>query len=87
MFVGDRLTAQGHTRTVSRRAIQRENLLISETTAREMRGSATCQGLELIALIVVKQPCRPGRTTCNQAEFCRFLPLQKQKWLNHAVGG
>jgi hypothetical protein len=55
------LTAQGHPRATFHRAIERGNLLIAETTARELGKITLVEALELVALIAQKDPFRHGR--------------------------
>jgi hypothetical protein len=55
------LTAQGHPRTIFRRAIERGNLMIAEVTAREIGHISLLEALELTALIAQKDPGRHRR--------------------------
>ena len=55
------LTAQGHPRTIFRRAIERDNLLVAEATARELGRLSLDEALELTALIARKDPRRRSR--------------------------
>jgi len=55
------MTAQGHPRAIFRRALERGNLLIAETTAREIGRMGLDERLELTALICLKQPERGRR--------------------------
>jgi hypothetical protein len=54
-------TSQGHARTVFKRALQHENLLVAETTAREIGHVSLVEALELTALIARKAPRRHAR--------------------------
>jgi hypothetical protein len=54
------VTAQGHPRTVFRRAIERENLAAAELNARLMGGVTLVEALELTALVALKDPKRRG---------------------------
>jgi hypothetical protein len=55
------LTAEGHPRSVFRRAIQRGNLATAESSARQMGKVSLAEALELVALIAFKDPRRHGR--------------------------
>ncbi|HZV27152.1 MAG TPA: hypothetical protein VFG00_12780 [Acidothermaceae bacterium] len=50
---------------MSRRAIERGNLLIAETTAREIGRLSLMEALELTALIAVKDTRRHGRVSAR----------------------
>ena len=50
------MTAQGHARTVFRRAIERGNYLIAVTTAREVGRLDLGEALELLNLIALHEP-------------------------------
>jgi hypothetical protein len=52
------LTAQGHARTIFRRAIERKNLLGAETSAREMGVVALDEALDLVCLVAEVDPAR-----------------------------
>jgi hypothetical protein len=54
------MTAQGHPRTVFRRAIERENLAAAELNARMMGNVTLVEALELTALVALKDPKRRG---------------------------
>lgn len=55
------MTSQGHPRAVFRRAIERGNLLVAETTAREIGRISLMEALEITALIALKDPRRRSR--------------------------
>ena len=55
------MTAQGHPRTIFRRAIQRGNLLTAELTVREIGRISLDESLALTALIALKDPRRRSR--------------------------
>jgi hypothetical protein len=55
------LTAQGHPRAIFHRAIGHGNLLLAETTAREIGRISLGEALELVALIAARDPRRHGR--------------------------
>jgi ribosomal protein S7 len=65
------LTAQGHPRAVFRRAIERGNLLVAETTAREMGTVSLQEALALTGLIALKEPHRRSRVAARW--LLRFL--------------
>jgi hypothetical protein len=52
------LTAEGHPRAVFRRAIERKNLLVAQTVAREMGVVGLDEALELVVLTSEVQPSR-----------------------------
>ena len=54
-------TSQGHPRTIFRRALERDNLVLAEVTAREIGRVTIAEALELTALVARKQPHRYGR--------------------------
>ena len=72
------LTAQGHPRAIFQRAVERGNLLLAETTAREMGKISVGEALELVALIARHDPPRHGRAGA------RWMRLYLE--LNHAAG-
>ena len=55
------MTSQGHPRTAFRRALERGNLLLAETTAREVGHVDLREALELAALIARHDPRVRGR--------------------------
>jgi hypothetical protein len=59
------VTAQGHPRAVFRRAIERDNLLVAETTLRELGRPTLVELLELTALIARKDPRRFERVSAR----------------------
>lgn len=66
-----RVTAQGQPRTIFRRAIERENLLVAETAARELGRIGLDEALDLVALIARRDARRHGRAGARWAR--RFL--------------
>jgi hypothetical protein len=54
-------TSQGHPRTIFRRALEHDNLVLAEVTAREIGRVTIAEALELTALVARKQPHRYGR--------------------------
>jgi hypothetical protein len=57
------LTAQGHARTIFRRAVEHGNLLLAEMTARELGRISLAESLSLTVLVVEKAPARRSRFT------------------------
>ncbi len=54
-------TSQGHPRTIFWRALEHDNLVLAEVTAREIGRVTIAEALELTALVARKQPERYGR--------------------------
>jgi hypothetical protein len=52
------VTAAGHPRAIFRRAIERKNLLVAQTVAREMGVVGLGEALELVVLISELEPSR-----------------------------
>jgi len=52
------VTAQGHPRAIFRRAIERKNLLVAQTTARELGVVGLDEALELVVLTAELEPHR-----------------------------
>jgi hypothetical protein len=52
------MTAQGHPRATFHRAIERRNLLVAETTARELGVIDLTEALDLVRLVAEKTPQR-----------------------------
>ena len=65
------MTAQGHPRAIFKRACERGNLLIAETTAREIGRISLQEALWLTALIALKDPRRRPRVAARWLQ--RFL--------------
>lgn len=55
------MTAQGHTRSIFRRAIENGNVLVAEMTARELGRITLAEALDLTALVAAKDPHRHSR--------------------------
>jgi hypothetical protein len=68
---------------VFRRAIERGNLLIADTTAREMGGLSLEEALELTALIAFKDPRRHGRAGARWMR--RYLDENESAGLDDVV--
>jgi len=62
---GGASTSQGHPRTVFRRALEHGNLLVAETTAREIGRLSLAEALELTMLIARKDPRRHPRVAAR----------------------
>ena len=67
------LTSQGHPRTVFKRALEHDNLVLAEVTAREIGRVTIAEALELTALVARKQPHRYGRLAARW--LCLFLAV------------
>lgn len=52
------MTAQGHPRVIFRRAVERGNLLVAETTAREVGRLDLSEALDLLVLVSQQDPRR-----------------------------
>jgi hypothetical protein len=52
------MTARGHPRATFHRAIERRNLLVAETTARELGVIELTEALDLVCLVAEKTPQR-----------------------------
>lgn len=59
------MTSQGHPRTVFRRALRSRNLLVAETTAREVGRLDLSEALELVALVAELDPRRLDAFACR----------------------
>jgi hypothetical protein len=57
------VTAQGHPRTIFRRAIEHGNLTVAEATVREIGVVSLAEALALTALVAQKEPHRRSRYT------------------------
>jgi hypothetical protein len=77
------LTAQGHPRAIFRRAIERGNLLIAETTAREIGRVSLVEALELAALIALKDARRRGRACTRWLQ--RYLEARPHASIEEAA--
>jgi hypothetical protein len=55
------LTAQGHARSIFKRAIENGNVLVAEMTARELGRITLEEALDLTVLVVEKDPGRRSR--------------------------
>jgi hypothetical protein len=58
---GGASTSQGHPRTIFRRALEHDNLVLAEVTAREIGRVTIAEALEFTALVARTQPHRYGR--------------------------
>jgi hypothetical protein len=77
------LTAQGHPRATFHRAIERGNLLIAETTLRELGRSTLGELLELTILIAFKDPRRHPRVAGRW--FVRYLEARAEATIDDAA--
>jgi hypothetical protein len=68
---GGASTSQGHPRTIFRRALEHDNLVLAEVTAREIGRVTIAEALELTALVARKQPERYGRFAARW--LCLYL--------------
>ena len=68
---GGTSTSQGHPRTIFRRALEHDNLVLAEVTAREIGRVTIAEALELTALVARKQPDRYGRFAARW--LCLYL--------------
>ncbi len=82
------MTAQGHPRAIFRRAVERGNLLVAETTLRaEIPRPTLVDLLELTALIAVKEPRRHARVSARWLQ--RWLQARDHATIDevaHVVG-
>jgi hypothetical protein len=77
---GGTSTSQGHPRTIFRRALERENLVLAEVTAREIGRVTIAEALELTALVARKQPHRYGRFAVRW--LCLYLEEHEKATLD-----
>jgi hypothetical protein len=73
-------TSQGHPRTIFRRALERDNLVLAEVTAREIGRVTIAEALELTALVARKQPHRYGRFAARW--LCVYLEEHEKATLD-----
>jgi len=74
-------TSQGHPRTIFRRALEHDNLVLAEVTAREIGRVTIAEALELTALVARKQPQRYGRFAARW--LCLYLEEHEKATLEH----
>jgi hypothetical protein len=77
------LTAQGHPRVIFKRACERGNLLVAETTAREIGRISLQEALWLTALIALKDPRRAPRVAARWLQ--RFLDEHPRATIEEAA--
>ncbi len=77
------MTAQGHPRTIFGQAIERGNLLIAETTLREVGRPSLVELLQLTALIAQKDPRRHGRVSARW--LLKFLEQHETATIDEAA--
>jgi hypothetical protein len=69
----------GPSRTIFRRALEHDNLVLAEVTAREIGRVTIAEALELTALVARKQPHRYGRFAARW--LCLYLEEHEQATL------
>ena len=75
-------TSQGHPRTIFRRALEHDNLVLAEVTAREIGRLTIAEALELTALVARKQPHRyAGLRPTGSASGSRSTRRRRWKML------
>ena len=77
------MTAQGHPRATFTRAIERGNLLIAETTLRELGRPTLSELLELTILIAFKDPRRYPRVASRW--LVRYLEVRSDATIDDAA--
>jgi len=78
-----RITAQGQSRAVFQRALERGNLLVAEATLRELGRPTLTELLELTALIAFKDPARHSRVAARW--LLRWLERHDQATIGDAA--
>jgi hypothetical protein len=76
-------TSQGHPRAIFRRALEHENLLVAEATARELGRISLGEALELTLLIARKEPRRLPRVAARW--LIRYLEERPQATIEEAT--
>jgi len=76
----ERTTSQGHPRTIFKRALEHDNLVLAEVTAREIGRVTIAEALELTALVARKQPDRYGRFAARW--LCVYLEEHEKATLD-----
>ncbi len=76
-------TSQGHPRTSFRRALEHDNLVLAEVTAREIGRVTIAEALELTALVARKQPERYGRFAARW--LCLYLEEHEKATLEEVA--
>jgi hypothetical protein len=77
------LTAQGHPRAIYNRAIEQGNLLVAETTLRELGRPTLDELLELTILIAFKNPRRYPRVAARW--LVRYLEAHGEATIDDAA--
>jgi hypothetical protein len=80
---GGASTSQGHPRTVFRRTLEHENLLVAEATAKEIGHVSLVEALELTALIARKAPRRQPRVAARW--LVRYLEEHEKATLDEVT--
>jgi hypothetical protein len=77
------VTAQGHPRSIFRRAIERRNLLVAETTLRELGRPTLEELLELTILIAERDHRRHARVSARWLQ--RYLEARERATIDDAL--
>ena len=77
------MTAQGHPRAIFHRAIERGNLLVAETTLRELGQPTLDELLELTILIAQRDPRRHARVSARW--LLRYLEARDDATIDDAA--
>ena len=81
------MTAQGNPRAIFNRAVERGNLLVAETTLREIGRVTLVEALQLTALFALKDPRRHARVSARW--LARYLEAHETATIDecaHVVG-
>jgi hypothetical protein len=74
---------RGHPRTIFLRALEHDNLVLAEVTAREIGRVTIAEALELTALVAREQPPRYGRFAARW--LCLYLEEHEEATLQDVV--
>ena len=77
--------SQGHPRTIFRRTLEHDNLVLAEVTVREIGRVTIAEALELTALVARKQPHRYGRFAARW--LCLYLEEHERATLDDVARG
>lgn len=77
------MTAQGHPRAIFNRAIESGNLMVAETTLRELGRPTLAELLELTILIAERDPKRHARVSARW--LLRYLEVGEQATIDDAA--
>jgi hypothetical protein len=88
------MTAQGHPRTIFRRAIEHANVAVAEAAIRQMGEITLIESVALRALVVQKEPGRRSRycSRClrrllEYAERCKGMSVSAPSGVRHMCLG